>query len=88
MELIIKDFIFFIPPSIHLNSPNIINWIRISENNNLYLPQEQFNQIAKIPNVFFEVKEIIKNNKEFENINQIEEMMYNDKNDVVTKQYL
>ena len=24
MELIIKDFIFFIPPSIHLNSPNII----------------------------------------------------------------
>ena len=84
MELIIKDFIFFIPPSIHLNSPNIINWIRISENNNLYLPQEQFNQIAKIPNVFFEVKEIIKNNKEFENINQIEEIMYNDKNDVVT----
>ena len=86
MELIIKDFIFFIPPSIHLNSPNIINWIRISENNNLYLPQEQFSQIANIPNVFFEVKEIIKNNKDFENnhLNQIEENIYNDKNDVVT----
>ena len=87
MELIIKDFIFYIPPSIHKNSPNVINWIRISENNNLYLPQDQFCQIAKFPTVFFEVKEIIKNNKEYENnnaLNQIEEIIYNDKDSIVT----
>ena len=87
MELIIKDFIFFIPPLINSNSFHAINWIRIFENNNLYLPQEQFNQIAKIPNVFLELKEIIKNNKDSENnnsLNKIKELIYNDKEDIVT----
>ena len=85
LELIIKDFIFFIPPIIPLNTPHAINWIRISENNNLYLPEEEFNQIAKFPNVFLEVKEIIKNNKEYENNNSIiDEIIYNDKDDIIT----
>ena len=85
LELIIKDFIFFIPPIIPLNTPHVINWIRISENNNLYLPEEEFNQIAKFPNVFLEVKEIIKNNKEYENNNSIiDEIIYNDKDDIIT----
>ena len=87
MELIIKDFIFFIPPLIQSNDPHAINWIRISENNNLYLPQEQFTQIAKFPNLFLEVKEIIKNNKEFEinnSLNQIEDIIHNDKEELLT----
>ena len=87
MELIIKDFIFYIPPSIPINVPHVINWIRISENNNLYLSEDQFRQIAIFPNIFFEIKEIIKNNKEFQlnnSLNQIEEIIYNDKDDLIT----
>ena len=86
MELIIKDFIFYIPPLIPSNITHIINWIRISENNNLYLSEDQFRQIAKIPNVLLEVKEQIENNKENENkdINQIDEIINNDNDDLVT----
>ena len=87
MELIIKDFIFYIPPSVPINVPHVINWIRISENNNLYLSEDQFRQIAIFPNIFFEIKEIIKNNKEFQlnnSLKKIEEIIYNDKDDLVT----
>ena len=87
MELIIKNFIFYIPPLIPSNASHIINWIRISENNNLYLSEDEFRQIAKFPNVYLEVKEIIKNNKEYDNnnsLNQIDEIIYNDKDDLVT----
>ena len=58
MKLKIQDFIFFIPPSNSLNSGHAINWIRISENNNLYLPQEQFTPIAKFQNILLNVEEI------------------------------
>ena len=61
MELLIKNFIFFIPPSIPLIDIHEINWIGEPKNNKYYLPQEKFSQIVELPNVFLEVKEIIKN---------------------------
>ena len=61
MELIIKNFVFYIPPILSSIDSHIINWIGYSENNKYYLLQEKFNQIVKLPNVFLQVKEIIKN---------------------------
>ena len=82
MKLKIQDFIFFIPPSNSLNSGHAINWIRISENNNLYLPQEQFTPIAKFQKILLNVEEIIKDfNKDNEGTNNsIEEELINNSN--------
>jgi len=63
LELTIKNFIFYIPPSIPSLDAHVILWIGNPENNKYYLLQEKFNQIAKLPNIFLEIKEIIKNDK-------------------------
>ena len=64
MELIIKNFIFYIPPSLPTFDAHVINWIGNPDNNKYYLLQEEFNQIAIFPNVFLNMKEMIKNIKE------------------------
>ena len=60
MELIVKNFVFYIPPE-NSEDKHIINWIGYSENNKYYLLQNEFNQIVILPNVFLQVKEIITN---------------------------
>ena len=60
MELIIKNS-FYIPPILSSINSHIIKWIGYSENNKYYLLQEKFNMIVKLPNIFLQVKEIIKN---------------------------
>ena len=72
MELNIKNFLFFVPISLPLLDAHVINWLGNPENNKFYLPQEKFNQIVELPNVFLEVKEIIKNDNN-ESINNDEE---------------
>ena len=61
MELMIKNFIFYIPPTLPSIDAHIINWIGFPHNSKYYLLEEKFNQIAILPNVFLQVKEIIKN---------------------------
>ena len=61
MELLIKNLIFFVPPSLPQLDIHEISWIGNPENNKYYLPQEKFSQIVELPNVFLEVKEIIEN---------------------------
>ena len=76
MELMIKNFIFFIPPTLPSLDAHVILWIGNPENNKYYLPQEEFTQIAKLPNVFLEVKEIIKNDNN-ETLNENNELENN-----------
>jgi hypothetical protein len=96
MELMIKNFIFFIPHSDTSMDAHVILWIGNNKLNKYYKDQEEFDQIAMLPNVVLEVKEIIKNdnnetlndenNDDLENNNNIinisEEMENEDENNI------
>ena len=64
MKLTIKNFIFYIPPTLSSNDAHIICWIvnpENPENNKYYLSEEEFSQIATLLKVSLKIEEIIKN---------------------------